>query len=848
MALTEVLRFLVEADTTKAQANLKALTDKAKEVERLEATMLRLRDTAGKSGSQVDLQKFNAAVAAAGKAKAELNGLSAAAAAPIPKITKLGEALQLGLAGGIGIEAVQGLVQGISRLVSFAADQAGKAVSEAASLEQSAASVGIVFGNAAGQVEAFGRGAADSVGLSKDAFNQAAVSIGNLLNAAGFAQDEVAKLSINLVQLAADLGAVANVSTQQATLGISALLRGEFDTAEKLGVSIKQSSVDARVAALGFDVSTDALRRQARARASLLILEEQSANKRGAFAARETTYLNQQQRFNAELANARAELGQALLPALVQLVQLAREVTPVIAAIGPALKSMGDQARSAAEALARIAIGPVKTDGMLSLKNILIGVGLQIPGVNLFIKELKKSIDEMQKQAAVRDAWDKFAAAIRDGNTPLSELLNYIRLLPENLQRTALKLLGIGDAAAKAAIGIRDLSVVTAELAGLNDSLFGISDRMDRFRDAVSSGKASDDSAAAAKRQRDALRGVDNATRSLTDAQEALNEALVNRFLVSLGATSDEVTEAQIDERNATRSLASAKLDLIDAEERLNRLRNGGARASRLEAQAAFIEAQRAFAEAQASGDAVAIARARAQVARAQEGLQDTSGSAQQRQDERAQLELAAATDKVTQSGIDQRKAQQELLDTINRGKEGSKELAAANKEVEDASRRVQDAQQALADAQEAVQAALEKTAASGKSLADRFKDGRSSAQDLLDYLVKNKKGPADFADAIGLIESELGAVSKELGNTKEYDAYIGKVKDLVNEYLRLEGFAKVLSDVAPKGILGQRGSIGAETGVTQELRVEIDGQLLGKVLVTESERSNGLPIRIRVG
>jgi hypothetical protein len=100
----------------------------------------------------------------------------------------------------------------------------------------------------------------------------------------GFAQEEAARKSAELLARAADLAIAFGKRPQDALLAITAAMRGERDTIEKFGVAIKQVDVNARIAALGLDTSTAAAKKNAEAIAVVDLVLSQSSESAGRFA------------------------------------------------------------------------------------------------------------------------------------------------------------------------------------------------------------------------------------------------------------------------------------------------------------------------------------------------------------------------------------------------------------------------------------------------------------------------------------------------------------------------------------------------------------------------------------
>ena len=195
------------------------------------------------------------------------------------------------------------------------------AVSAASEAQQAAGAVESVFGRAAAAVHGLAADASQTVGLAASQYNQLAALLGSQLKNLGVAQDQLVPKTQNLITLAADLAATYGGTTADAVSALGSVFRGEFDPIERYGISIRKSDVNARLAAQGMSKLTGDALKQAEAQAILAMLTEQSASAQGQFARESDTAAGQQQRMTAEFENAKAAIGEGLLPVLTQVAE-----------------------------------------------------------------------------------------------------------------------------------------------------------------------------------------------------------------------------------------------------------------------------------------------------------------------------------------------------------------------------------------------------------------------------------------------------------------------------------------------------------------------------------------------
>lgn len=197
------------------------------------------------------------------------------------------------------------------------------AISAASDLQQAAGGVEAVFGDGAKQIEAWASTAATSVGLSETAYSNFAAQIGAQFKNLGVPMDQVAGQTDDLIRLGADLAATYGGTTEEAVSALSAAFRGEADPAERYGLSLSATAVNAELAAQGLTGLEGEALTAAKAQIIMAKATDQAGGAVGQFSRESDTLSGQQQTLNAQLTNTAAALGTALLPV----------ITPVVAAL-----------------------------------------------------------------------------------------------------------------------------------------------------------------------------------------------------------------------------------------------------------------------------------------------------------------------------------------------------------------------------------------------------------------------------------------------------------------------------------------------------------------------------------
>lgn len=232
------------------------------------------------------------------------------------------------------IQGVSGALGGIGKLAAkTAVFVAGAAVAgvtaatallastikPASDLNETMSKVGVVFGESSEEVIAFGKNAAKSLGMCANEALTAAGTYGNLLRSMELSNEESAKMSTTMVQLAGDLASFNNVPVEDALSAIRSGLVGENEPLKRFGVNLNAASLKAKALAMGLYEGKGELTAAAKAQAAYQIILEQTSLAQGDFSRTSEGMANSQRVLGATLENVRAKIGTALLPVIANL-------------------------------------------------------------------------------------------------------------------------------------------------------------------------------------------------------------------------------------------------------------------------------------------------------------------------------------------------------------------------------------------------------------------------------------------------------------------------------------------------------------------------------------------------
>ena len=246
-------------------------------------------------------------LAAAGKRGGEQFGTTAGRSAGSrfgSVFSKAAKASMLGLAG-----------------VSALAFKVGKdSIEQASELGESLNAVNVSYDKQARAVRRLGEEAATSLGLSNAEFNGLAVQFSAFATQiAGGEGPKVVGVLDDLTERGADFASVMNLDVAEAMGLFQSGLAGETEPLRKFGIDLSAAAVEAHALAEGITSGKKEMTEGEKVQARYSLLMQSTAKTAGDFANTSDSLANRQRILNARWDDARAKLGNALLPAVEEI-------------------------------------------------------------------------------------------------------------------------------------------------------------------------------------------------------------------------------------------------------------------------------------------------------------------------------------------------------------------------------------------------------------------------------------------------------------------------------------------------------------------------------------------------
>lgn len=270
--------------------------------------------------------------------------------------TELAQLGQAGKTAAPGLDAATkssvgmgGAIKGLmaSGLVAAAAQQLiafGKAsITAASDVEEMSSKFDTVFKDLSGSVTAELEAFANAANRSVYDLKGFAATLQDTFVPLGFARDEAADMSVQLVKLAEDLASFNNLNTADVVADLQSALVGNTETLRKYGVVAQETQIKQEALATGLWDGKGAIDAQAKAQAILQLALKGTTDAQGDAIKTADSYANQTKGLEAAMTDLQVTVGTALLPAMTALVQIATEAAERLTVAAGVAGEYGDQ-------------------------------------------------------------------------------------------------------------------------------------------------------------------------------------------------------------------------------------------------------------------------------------------------------------------------------------------------------------------------------------------------------------------------------------------------------------------------------------------------------------------------
>lgn len=237
------------------------------------------------------------------------------------KTKSIAKSIAKGFKERIGHKLFDGLAGAAGRIPGML----GEAIDSASSLNEQIGKSEAVFGDSSKMIKDWSKQTAKSIGMANVEALEAAGNFGSIFNAVGLSNSDAANMSRTLVDLAADMGSFNDVTNEEAITALLAAMRGESEPISRLGVNFREATLKAKAFEMGLSDGKSALDAQTKAIAAYNVILEQTIRQQGNFKDTSDGLANSKKILTAQLKEASIQVGNALLPAVQELVKMMSE-------------------------------------------------------------------------------------------------------------------------------------------------------------------------------------------------------------------------------------------------------------------------------------------------------------------------------------------------------------------------------------------------------------------------------------------------------------------------------------------------------------------------------------------
>lgn len=204
------------------------------------------------------------------------------------------------------------------------------AITASSDLSEAVNAINVSYGEQAAEIEKLGLAAAQGLGLSKTELYGIATQFSSFSKTIAGDGGDAVEVFKDLSTRGADFASVFNMDVNTALAKFQSGLAGQSEPLRAFGIDLSAATVEAYAISNGIIKSGETMTEQQKILARYGALMEQTSMVQGDFANTSDGLANQQRILNAEFENAKAEVGNALIPVMTELLQVVMQHIPEI--------------------------------------------------------------------------------------------------------------------------------------------------------------------------------------------------------------------------------------------------------------------------------------------------------------------------------------------------------------------------------------------------------------------------------------------------------------------------------------------------------------------------------------
>ena len=320
------------------------------------------------------------------------------------------------------------------------------AVKMASDLTETLGKTNEVFKESADTVLEWSNSSVENMGLAQETALDMASTFGDMGTSMGFTTEEAANMSMQLVQLAADMASFKNISIDRANTALTAVYTGETESLKAMGIVMTEANLEQFAMAEGCKTTYKNMSQTEKVMLRYRYVMAMTTNAQGDFVRTGNSLANQTRKLGENIKQTATSFGKLLEPAITSIVSTLNDVVSwvdnlsdgtkrailiageIVAAIGPVLLAITGiiKAITAVKAaLTLIAANPIVLG--------ITAVGVALAALGVIVANFATQLDDTYSAYdAVQEALSRKVSA----NIDTSDLIKLKRELTHLKEKT----------------------------------------------------------------------------------------------------------------------------------------------------------------------------------------------------------------------------------------------------------------------------------------------------------------------------------------------------------------------------------------------------------------------------
>lgn len=330
--------------------------------------------------------------------------------------------------------AIGGAIAGMGRFIKAASDA-----------REQASQFKIVFGDFAGEADAFATSIQNSFGIAKSEMVALLAGLQDTFVPLGFSREQASSLSQSIAQLSLDVGSFKNLATGDVANRFTSALIGNHEAVRSLGISLTEATIKQEALSLGIIQANQEMTQEAKILGRLSLVFKGTSDAQGDLLRTQDEFANRLRGTSGRLKQLQEDIGNALLPlghfglSMVNFMTNSRRMTHVLLGISAAFVAYAASAVKAAIAtntlstamrrnliFGAITVGVVAIDALLEKFGFF---GEELESTAPEVDNLGELVQELAKQNL------DLSGGINDATKSAKNQTEALEKLTENIEK-----------------------------------------------------------------------------------------------------------------------------------------------------------------------------------------------------------------------------------------------------------------------------------------------------------------------------------------------------------------------------------------------------------------------------